>query len=371
MGHPSATAAAGRPSERRGRSRSLLGATVLALALGACSGSAAAPADGPAVDAAPSTPVDEPAASPATVPSTPDTGEAALVEAPTAMPATTLVPAEGVLPRSLAYGMLTWTVVHAAITAEDPRTYTAGVTGPPTARTSLVLDLTIRNDNTLVTVITSQARFTVTLADGTVVPGTDLGRTAIPPVSQADGRYAFEVPAGTGFDGLVVGIGDPGREPSFELPLQGPPPEIETVATFDGDVEMDVPLPGIDMAWTIDQVLVGRDWPLPVGHKGGTLPSGARAPAGHRWLGIVARVDVGRCACKGGVLDQAGSARLFLDDLPYTAVAAHSSKAILNASTFSDVMLVFDLPTPATEPILQVGPLDDRDQQARARLDID
>ena len=52
-------------------------------------------------------------------------------------------------------------------------------------------------------------------------------------------------------------------------------------------------------------------------------------------------------------------------------MAAHSSRPILNASTFSDVMLVFDVPAPSTAPTLQVGPLDDREQQTRARLDID
>jgi hypothetical protein len=125
------------------------------------------------------------------------------------------------------------------------------------------------------------------------------------------------------------------------------------------------------MHWTIDSVITGRDWPLPIGFKGGTRVSGARAERDHRWIGIVARVDVDRCDCRGGVLDQAGSARLLVDGTPFTASADQSSKAIMNASTFSDVMLVFDIPAGSKDAMLQVGPLEQPEQQARIPLTVD
>ena len=115
-------------------------------------------------------------------------------------------------------------------------------------------------------------------------------------------------------------------------------------------------LPGIDMQWTLDSTITGRDWPLPVGFKGGTRVSGARAELGHQWVGIVARVDVDRCDCKGGVLDQSGSARLLVDGTPFSASAGDSSNSIVNTSTFSDVMLVFDIPADASNAVLQIGP---------------
>jgi hypothetical protein len=130
-------------------------------------------------------------------------------------------------------------------------------------------------------------------------------------------------------------------------------------------------LPGIEMRWTVDSMITGRDWPLPIGFKGGTRVAGARAEAGHRWVGIVARVDVERCDCKGGVFDQAGSARLLVDGSPYTASGSESSKAIMNASTFSDVQLVFDIPADASEAVLQIGPLEKPEQQATLNLDLD
>ncbi len=81
-------------------------------------------------------------------------------------------------------------------------------------------------------------------------------------------------------------------------------------------------------------------------------------------------MDVDKCACKGGVLDQTGSARLFVDGLPYTASAAVTSSPILNASTFADVMLVFDIPVLAERATLQVGPLEKPGQQAMLGLDL-
>ena len=142
---------------------------------------------------------------------------------------------------------------------------------------------------------------------------------------------------------------DPGREPSLDLPLGGAAPEVEADSATEIDETMAVGIPGIEMQWTIDTLLTGRDWPLPIGFKGGTRVAGARAETGHQWVGIVARVDVDECDCKGGVLDQARSARLIVDGTPFTAAADESSKPIMTTSTFSDVMLVFDIPAEASD----------------------
>jgi hypothetical protein len=43
----------------------------------------------------------------------------------------------------------------------------------------------------------------------------------------------------------------------------------------------------------------------------------------------------------------------------------------MNTSTFSDVMLVFDIPADAKKATLQVGPLEEPDQQATFDLPLD
>jgi hypothetical protein len=288
----------------------------------------------------------------------------------TQVPAVTVLPAAAILPRSMSYAMLDWTVTDAVITNQDPASYVVGMPGPPTATTSLIVDFDIRNDDVHVSFASTTVRLEVALPDGTVVRGTELIRSSAPPVSSVEGRYAFEVPAGTAFEGLRLRIEDPGRVPSADLPLSGPAPEAEVDASIEVHVEKRIPIAGIDMRWTVDRVLVGNDWPLPIGFTGGTLVAGARAEIGFRWFGIVARVDVGRCACKGGVLDQTGSARLLVDGLPYAAAAAESSSLILNTSTYSDVMLVFAIPSAAQSVTLQVGPLEKPGQQATLALDL-
>ena len=204
-----------------------------------------------------------------------------------------------------------------------------------------------------------------------MVPGVDLERPGAPPASTVEGRYAFDVPADSSFDDIVLRFEDPGREPSLDLPLGGTAPAPEANATTSVDKSMAIGLPGIEMQWTIDDLITGRDWPLPIGFKGGTRVASARAELGHRWIGIVARVNVDRCDCKGGVLDQAGSARLIVAGSPFTASADESSKAIMQTSTFSDVLLVFDVPAEATEAVLQIGPLEEPEQQATMNLDLD
>ncbi len=280
------------------------------------------------------------------------------------------MPDASVLPRSLSYAILRWTVTDAVITNQDPASYIAGAEGTPTPKAWLIVDLDIRNDDVHVSFVSTSARLILVLQDGTVVPGTELMRSGARPVSSVKGRYAFEVPAGTGFAGLRLRIADPGREPSVDLPLSGPAPEIEANVIVDTDLQKPIAIPGIDMNWTMDTFLVGRDWPLPIGFKGGTLVPNARAESGHRWVGIVARVDVGRCACKGGVLDQTASARMIVGGAPYTASAAQTSKPILSARTFSDVMLVFDIPASAGSATLQVGPLEKPGQQATLALEL-
>ena len=97
--------------------------------------------------------------------------------------ASVVLPEAGVLPRSLAYGILMWTVREAAITNQDPNRYAAGVPARPTAKTWLILDLDERNDNVVVGVIADNARLIVTLPDGTAVKGKNIEGVGIPPVS--------------------------------------------------------------------------------------------------------------------------------------------------------------------------------------------
>ena len=338
-----------------------------ALLVAACSppaGAADRPPDGP-------TPAATATASALAAPSGPAPA-AAVVADPSAEPvATVLVPDVGVLPRSMTYGILSWTVTDAAITNQDPVTFVAGSDGPPTPGTSLIVDFEIRNDSPHVGFVTTTSRLVAALPGGTTVAGKDLGRPSAAPESTVESRYAFDVPAETTFEDVSLRFEDPGREPSLDLPLSGAAPDVETDGTTKIGVTKAIGIPGIDMRWTVGTLLTGRDWPLPVGFKGGTRVSGARAETGHRWVGIVARVDVGRCDCKGGVLDQSGSARLVVDGSPFTAEAADSSKAIMNASTFSDVMLVFDIPADATRAVLQVGPLEEPAQQTAFDLALD
>jgi hypothetical protein len=282
--------------------------------------------------------------------------------------AAVLEPEATVLPRTLSYGTLTWKVTDAVITNQDPKAYVAGTPGRPIDKTSLIVDFEIRNDSPHIGFVTTTSRLVIQLPDGTIVPGQDLERPSAAPESTVESRYAFEVPPGTAFGDVLLRFEDPDREPSVDLPLSGTAPAVEQDVTTKVGRVVPIRIPGVEMTWTIDSVLTGRDWPLPIGFKGGTRVSGARAERDHRWVGIVVRVDVDRCDCKGGVLDQAGSARLLVDGTPFTASADESSKAIMNTSTFSDVMLVFDIPAGAGKADLQVGPLEEPEQQAKIPL---
>ena len=296
---------------------------------------------------------------------------AGAVETSASPTASVILPDADVLPRTVRYGTLAWTVTDAVITNQDPKVYVAGDPGRPTDATSLIVDLEIRNDSPHIHFVTTTSRLVAELPDGTIVEGDDLDGPSAAPESTVESRYAFDVPADTTFDDVVLRFEDPDREPSVDLPLSDPAPDIEENATADVDDATAIGLPGIEMHWTIDSVITGRDWPLPIGFKGGTRVAGARAETDHRWVGIVARVDVDRCDCRGGVRDQAESARLIVDGTPYTASADDSSKPIMNTSTFSDVMLVFDIPAESGEAVLQVGPLDEPDQQAAINLVLD
>jgi hypothetical protein len=334
----------------------------VAVLVAACTASGAGPdgaLDGPTPGASAS-PTPSAAASPA-VEAAPSSAEASAVA---------VEPDDGVLPRTMRYGTLGWTVTDAVITNQDPKTYVAGTAGRPTDATSLIVDFEIRNDSPHIHFVTTTSRLIAELPDGTVVPGNDLEAPSAAPESTVESRYAFEVPSDTAFDDIVLRFDDPDREPSLDLRLSGPAPDIEENATSDLGEATAIGLPGIEMEWTIDAVIAGRDWPLPIGFKGGTRVSSARAETDHRWVGIVARVDVDRCGCKGGVRDQAQTARLIVDGTPFTVSADESSTPIMTTSTFSDVMLVFDIPAAASEAVLQIGPLEEPDQQATMELDL-
>jgi hypothetical protein len=349
---------------RVARLRRWAASIAVVLAVAACSPSAAG-RDGAITSPPPG------ASTPPSAAASADSAVAA-ASSPSAEPSAAVVlPNAGVLPRSLTYGALNWTVTDAAITNQDPKTYQAGVAGRPATATSLIVDFAIRNDSPHIGFVTTTSRLVVELPDGSIIEGKDLERPSAAPQSTVESRYAFEVPAETAFDGLLLRFEDPGREHSLDLPLSGQAPDVETVTTTAIDKAIAIGIPGIEMEWTIDSTIAGRDWPLPIGFKGGTRVASARAEIGHRWVGIVARVSVDRCDCKGGVLDQTGSARLLVDGAPFTAAADESSKAIMQASTFSDVMLVFDIPAEATAATLQIGPLEEPEQQATIDLGLD
>jgi hypothetical protein len=262
-------------------------------------------------------------------------------------------------------------VTDAVITNQDPKRYAPGVPARPAVKTWLIVDLDERNDNLVVHVVADNVRFLLELQDGSIVTGVNIARESVPPVSSAEGRYAFEVPAGTDFDGLVLSMADPGREPSLELALSGPAQPLQENKSVALNKTIKMPIPNVAMTWTIVDQITGLDWPLSLGFKGGTLPPATRAEEGHRWLGIVARVQVGTCGCKGGIRDQAETARLFVDGLPITATADLSSNAIMNAETVSDVLLVFSVPDDAPTATLQIGALDKQEQQVTFTLDLE
>jgi hypothetical protein len=365
---------------RRATGRGLL-ITVSVVVLAACGGSAAPvahldaggpdasgaagmPSTSPSVTAValeatqPSTPVPEPTPGPTAAATTTRLG-------PVATPAQAAieVPEAGILPRTMSYGMLAWTVVDAAITDQDPRSYVVGTAGTAVATPSLIVDFQVANADPHVGFLSTAARLIAVLGDGTSVDGKLVAGASLPPASTAATRYGFAVPAGTSFDGLLLRFVDPGKEPSVDLPLSGPAPDVERDRSIAPKLASNLAIPGVHMRWSIRTILVGRDWPLPIGFKGGTLVPGPRARTGHLWVGIVARVDVTRCDCKGGVYDQSQTARLLVGGLPYSAEATLSSRPIMVAQTFADVMLVFDVPSPPATAVLQVGPLEKPAQQ--------
>src|SRR5262245_60103820 len=223
-------------------------------------------------DRVPDSPTSAPPASPSAERSSSVLDAVATAAAPASAEPSPLVvmPDSDAIPRSLAYGGLVWTVTDAVITNQDPTTYIAGTTSRPTAATSLIVDLEIRNDSPHIAYVTTTSRLVAELADGSIVPGNDLERPSAAPQSTVESRFAFEVPAATVVDDVILRFEDPGREPSFDLRLAGPAPEPETGTTTQVDRSMAIPLPGIEMSWAVDSAVVARDWPLPIGFKGGT-----------------------------------------------------------------------------------------------------
>ena len=151
-----------------------------------------------------------------------------------------------------------------------------GEVGRVTAATSAIFDFEITNENVGVSIVTTQSRMQLTLPDGTVVEGRDIAREGIPAASTVQGRYAFEVPEGTEFDGLVLAMADAGREPSFDVPFTGPAPEVETAVVLEPDKSAPIPMPGVEMTWTIETLTLARDWPAPFGFRGGSRLASTR-----------------------------------------------------------------------------------------------
>jgi hypothetical protein len=272
------------------------------------------------------------------------------------------------LPRSLSYGGPIWTLEDAVITNQNPDRYVAGESDRPTPDTYLILDFELRNESVGILFGTTRARLQLTLAEGSVVDADAVKTSNLPAASTAPARYAFEVPAGTMFDGLSLVVVDAGREPSVPLPLSGDWPAVEANVHTQLELPAVVPLPGIEMTWTLNGQYVGRDWPLPFGFRGGAQFTATRSETGDRWLGITAQVLVGECDCRGGTLDQAATARLFIDGIPLSPEVRDSSQELMNAQTTSDVMFVFAVPEGVTDIELQIGPLDEPGQQVRVPL---
>lgn len=281
-----------------------------------------------------------------------------------------VAPHEDLLPRALTYGVPTWELRDAVITNQDPGSYVAGEDGRITPQTFLILDFDLINENVHINIATNQARVRLTLADGSTVDGDLQQRGGIPPAARGEARYAFEVPSDTIFDGLVVTVADPGLEPSFDLPLSGDAPEVEENALTEVELVVSVPLPGIEMDWTISEQWFGRDWPLPFGFRGGATMQATRAETGTRWFGLVGQATVGDCDCRGGVLDQAATVRLLVDGTPLSPESRDSSNELMNAQTQSDVMFVFSIPEGTETATLQIGTLDDPDEQVTIELQV-
>src|SRR5690606_22469272 len=237
-------------------------------------------------------------------------------------------------------------------------------------QTYLILDFEQRNENVRIGLLSGAARLQLTLADGTVVDNTFESQDSVGPAATGESRYAFEVPESTTFQGLTVVIGDTGREPSVVLPLSGDAPDVEAADAREVELSAAIPLPGIEMTWTVNTLTLWHDWPLPVGHPGGAILPTMRSEAGDIWLGIEAQVQVGACECRGGVLDQAQTVRLLIDGQPVTPEARDSSSAIMNAQTVSDVMMVFTIPADTETATLQIGPLDTPEEQTTIELDL-
>jgi hypothetical protein len=310
------------------------------------------------------TPVDE-------APAATDTATPEPTTEATAEPTPVVVdPHEDLLPRALTYGVPTWELRDAVITNQDPGSYVASENGRITPQTFLILDFDLINENVHINIATNQARVRLNLADGSTVDGDLQQRGGIPPAARGEARYAFEVPAETTFDGLVVIVADPGLEPSFELPLSGDAPEVEENALTEVELAAAVPLPGIDMTWTISEQWFGRDWPLPFGFRGGATMQATRAETATRWFGIVVQVQVGDCDCRGGVLDQAATVRLLIDGTPLSPESRDSSQELMNAQMQSDVMFVFSIPEGTETAVLQIGTLGDPDEQVEIELQI-
>ena len=137
---------------------------------------------------------------------------------------------------------------------------------------------------------------------------------------------------------------DPGREPSFDLPLSGAAPDVEADVTTKIDATKAIGLPGhrdaLDDRLAADRPrlavagrLQGRDARVRRPRRDRPPVRRDRRQGRRRPLRLQGRRP------RPGRVGPAARRRLAVH-----GVGRESSKAIMNASTFSDVMLVFDIP---------------------------
>ena len=150
------------------------------------------------------------------------------------------------------------------------------------------------------------------------------------------------------------------------MSLSGPVRPLQENTSVRVNKALNLKIPGVAMTWTLVDQITGLDWPVEIAFKGGTLPPATRAEAGHHWLGIVAQVHVGTCACDG-ILDEQGTAQPVYGRPADRRGGRRDSNSIMNAQTVSDVLLVFSVPDDAPTATLQIGSLDKPEQQVKVR----
>jgi actin-like ATPase involved in cell morphogenesis len=263
-------------------------------------------------------------------------------------------PLAATLPRQATYGGVDVSFDRLFIRTQDPGSYEAGADPLPEGPRWAFVQGQLTNHLTNVPIGVSATTFTLQLADGTELAGTQVeAPSQLGPGETQAIVLGFELGDVADFAGSSIRIGDNGDEPAT-VPLDGDPPApasditVATSASFTVTGAGGFPSDWVigDGRWSLDAAFDSADY------AGGQSTADRRAAVGSRWLNVEVTITAGSCDCQGVQVD-ASMVRLQVDGSELAPVNGFSE--YLAPGTSFDVILGFEVPA-ASAVTLQVGP---------------